>query len=142
VSGTDWLLALHVLSAVFLIGSFVVFWLAVLATRPSSQTLPDALTSPIVRPAGITIAVGTVGTIVFGVWLAIVLDEYQVWDGWILGSLALWAVATGTGERSGTFLNRSVAGEPEARGRGIQLLAVSSLATFLILLLMIWKPGA
>lgn len=142
MSGTDWLLALHLLSAVVLIGSFVVFWLTVLATRPASPLLPDTLVPPIVRPAGITIAIGTVGTIVFGVWLAIVLDEYQVWDGWILGSLALWAVATGAGERGGDHLNRSVAGQPQARGRGVQLLAVSTVATFAILLLMIWKPGA
>lgn len=44
---------------------------------------------------------GTLGTLVFGIWLAIERDEYQVWDGWILAALVLWAIAAETGRRGG-----------------------------------------
>jgi hypothetical protein len=142
VGGLDWLLSLHVLSAIFLIGAFGAFWALVLATRPPSPVLPDALTAPLARPASILISIGTAGTIVFGVWLAIAHDDYQLWDVWIVLSLLLWAVATETGRRSGTHLGRAAAGEPAARTPGVQLLALSSVATLAILLLMIWKPGA
>ena len=48
------------------------------------------------------VAVGSLGTIVFGVWLAISLDAYQVWDGWVLAAIVLWAIAVEVGRRGGT----------------------------------------
>ena len=42
--------------------------------------------------------VGGLGTLVLGIWLALHLDEYEFWDGWILGAIALWFVATGLGQ--------------------------------------------
>ena len=38
-----------------------------------------------------------VGTILFGIWLAISLDAYQVWDGWVIAAIVLWAIGSGTG---------------------------------------------
>ena len=79
------------------------------------------------------------GAIVFGVWLAIDDDAYQVWDGWIIASLLLWAVSMAAGVRAGQAFERDpVAG----RQVGIRLQTLSSLAVVAILLLMIWKPGA
>ena len=42
--------------------------------------------------------VGGLGTLVLGIWLALNLDEYDFFDGWILGAIVLWFVATGLGQ--------------------------------------------
>jgi uncharacterized membrane protein len=91
--------------------------------------------------------VGTLGTLVFGIWLAIYLDEYQPWDGWIIASLVLWLVGTVTGARSGNEYNAAgTAGDPldAARlwKRGNVLSAISTVAVVAVLVLMIYKPGA
>ena len=140
----DWLLFLHVLSAFFLVGALTYFWWLLLGTRPGASMFGGTTSLRMARPASIAIGVGVAGTLIFGIWLAIYLDAYEIWDGWILGSLALWVVGTGAGERSGRAL--TPAGDelptPEARRRGIVLHTVASLAALAILILMIWKPGA
>ena len=45
--------------------------------------------------------VGISGTIVFGVWLAISREEYQLWDGWVIAALVLWAIGGFLGQKSG-----------------------------------------
>ena len=45
-------------------------------------------------------AVGGLGTLVFGIWLAIYVDGYEVWDGWIITAIVLWAIATELGRRA------------------------------------------
>src|SRR5581483_3011206 len=42
-------------------------------------------------PLTAAVPIGGLGTIVFGVWLAIVDDAYHVWDGWIVAAIVLWA---------------------------------------------------
>ena len=103
--------------------------------------------------------VGSLGTIIFGVWLAISLDGVAVWSGWVIAAIILWAVGTETGRRGGTFFAASLdrAKELVASGntgpdaklaelgrtqQGLMLHTVSSLAILLILVDMIWKPGA
>ena len=53
------------------------------------------------RTAGILVGVGMMGAIIFGVWLAIHVEAYQVWDGWILASLVLWAIGGWAGGQAG-----------------------------------------
>ena len=53
------------------------------------------------RTAGILVGVGMMGAIIFGVWLAIHEEAYQVWDGWILASLVLWAIGGWAGGQAG-----------------------------------------
>ena len=43
------------------------------------------------RVATAMVIAGTLGTIVFGVWLAISIDGYELWDGWIIAAIVLWA---------------------------------------------------
>jgi hypothetical protein len=140
----DWLLFLHVLSAFLLVGALVFFWGLVLGTRPGRTQLTGSSSLRLARPATIAISIGVGGTLIFGLWLAIYLDEYHPWDGWILGSLVLWVIGTGAGQRSGTALTPK--GDdfppPEQRRRGILLHTVASAAAVLILVIMIWKPGA
>ena len=42
--------------------------------------------------------VGGLGTLVLGIWLALDLDQYEIWDGWIIGAIVLWFAATGLGQ--------------------------------------------
>ena len=80
--------------------------------------------------------------IVFGVWLALYVDGYEVWDGWILGALVLFGAASAFGARARTEAL-------EAAGDGTVLLRrvsvwhwLRTLSVIAILVLMIWKPGA
>ena len=80
--------------------------------------------------------VGGLGTLVLGIWLALDLDQYEIWDGWILGAIALWFVATGLGQST----QRRLAADP---GADIAVMHwLRTLAVLGLLVLMIWKPGA
>ena len=141
----DFLLFVHVLSAFLLIAAMTSFWAITVATRPERPLVRAPAAQALARPAGILVGLGALGTLVFGVWLAIYVDGYELWDAWILGSIVLWAVSTAAGSRAGTFYTR--AGEEEAdardlRRRGHFLQLTSSVAALVILILMIFKPGA
>jgi len=155
----DWVLALHVLSAFAMAGSIVLFWIVIVAMR-SVDTVRDTLAyAPLASLGSTVIGIGVLGTLVFGVWLAISRDEYQLWDGWIIAALVLWAIGTSLGARGGKEFTKALTrareldetgsagapGELRALNRspaGLLLHTVSSLATVAILVLMIWKPGA
>jgi hypothetical protein len=137
VTGTDWLLALHLLSAVTLGAALTGFWALVLGTRGGS--LPATAAERLSRPLTVAVSIGAIGVLVFGVWLAIVEDAYHVWDGWLLGAIVLWAAGVGLGQRAGTAL---AVPDAASRRQGIVLQAASSAAIVLVLVLMIWKPGA
>jgi hypothetical protein len=80
--------------------------------------------------------VGGLGTLIFGIWLALNLDEYDFFDGCILLALALWFVATGLGQS----VQRRI-GSEDARA----VTAMHWIRTIVVLALlvtMIWKPGA
>ena len=120
----DWILALHVLSAFALVAAMVVFWV-ILAGRHADPE--GARLAPVARIATVGVAVGSLGTLVFGVWLALSVGGYDLWDGWILAALVLWVVGVGTGERGGAALNQG----DIAKGTRLQL--VSTVAVLLIL---------
>jgi drug/metabolite transporter (DMT)-like permease len=154
----DWILALHLLSAFALVGAQVLFTILIVAGWRTDNPARFGATMRAGQVGAIFVGVGTVGTIVFGVWLAISLDAYQLWDGWVLAALVLWAVATELGRRTGDFyreageLARSLGSEgvrssPElaattGASSGFWFHIASVLVTLLILLDMIWKPGA
>jgi hypothetical protein len=139
VSFSDWLLFLHVLSAFVLVGSLTALWALIVATRPAGPLVTADSARTYGRIAGPLVGVGMVGTIVLGIWLAIDLDAYEVWDVWILVSLALWALAGWSGGKAGREFERDPVGR---RSSGIRFQAITSLAVLVILVLMIWKPGA
>ena len=139
MTGTDWLLSLHVLSAVLLGAAMTGFWALVVATRSVSGGISGASMQRVGKPLTVVVSVGSIGALVFGVWLAIVADAYQPWDLWIIAAIVLWAVGTELGRRAGTaFASDAV----DARRQGVLLHAASSVSILLILLLMIWKPGS
>jgi hypothetical protein len=159
VSLNDWILALHLLSAFALVGALVLFWILIVAIRRTD--LPDVTVgmTPVARIGNVVVGIGTLGTIVFGVWLAISLDAYQIWDGWIIGALVLWAISVETGRRSGVEYTNAMKKAEELRAsgqtgpsaelwamnrtpNGVLMHTATSVVVLLILLDMIWKPGA
>jgi hypothetical protein len=103
--------------------------------------------------------VGLVGAIGFGIWLAVLRDAFHVWDGWVIGAIVLWAIATAAIARSVREYRKSadkarelvVSGQtgPNAEltalnrtSTGLLLRALASAAIVLIVIDMIWKPGA
>ena len=135
----DWLLFLHVISAFFAVGALAALWGLILGTRGATPMLDQRSAMTYGRTAGILVGVGMMGAIIFGVWLAIHEEAYQVWDGWILASLVLWAIGGWAGGQAGrAFESDPIAG----RAAGIRFHTINSVAVLLILVLMIWKPGA
>jgi len=89
----DWLLFLHVLTAFALVASIVVFSTAVLAGAGAGALQRTVSVGAILE------GVGGVGTLVFGIWLALYVDGYELWDGWILAAIVIWALAAEAGRR-------------------------------------------
>jgi hypothetical protein len=146
MSWYDWLLFLHVAGGFVLGMSLVTYWGAVaIALMPQSGD-PARLAEAVSRPANFVVGAGAFVALVFGIWLAIYRDEYQVWDGWILGSLVLWVVAVSAGGAAGrSYAQAAERADPEAaalRRRGLLLHTTASLAFLAILVMMIFKPGA
>jgi hypothetical protein len=125
----DWLLFFHLLAA---------FLLAVTAVTYSAVAFGAVATGRTLFVADRCWDVGGLGTLVLGVWLALYLDQYEIWDGWIIGAIVLWLVATGLGEG----VRRGLA-EAEPVERRVALLHwLRTLAVVGLLVLMVWKPGA
>jgi hypothetical protein len=78
--------------------------------------------------------------LVLGIGLAIDVDAYQPWDGWILGAIVLWLIASGVGGPLTRGLRDPAAALAPERARVLFL--VASAATLLLLADMVWKPGA
>jgi hypothetical protein len=141
----DFLLFVHMLFAFGLVAAVTTFWALTLATRPQHMSLTPAAAMLMGRVGAIVVGISSLGVLVFGVWLAIYLDAYHPWDGWVLGSIVLWIIATGTGQQSGRLYERAATGAgdaPTLRRTGLQLQVIATAAILLILVLMIFKPGA
>jgi hypothetical protein len=80
--------------------------------------------------------VGGLGTLIFGIWLALNLDQYDFFDGWILLALALWFVATGLGQS----VQRRVTSEDIRAVYAMHW--IRTVVVLALLVTMIWKPGA
>jgi uncharacterized membrane protein len=142
VSFYELLLLLHVLAAFSLVTALALFWtMTIVAWRRVEAGA--AMFAGLARPAGVLVIAGSLLTLVFGVWLAIYVDGYELWDAWIVVSLVLWLVGTGAGERAGRILNEpSAVTDPARRGPGLALQVLSTVAVLAVLVLMIYKPGA
>ena len=154
-----WVLALHVLSAFAYIAGIVLFWVLIVAVRKIDTPEETIRMEPVVKVGNVAVGVGAVGTIVLGIWLAFAIDGYAIWDGWIIAALVLWALAGAFGQRTGVAYMQGMtkAKELEAGGQtgsspellalnrtsnGVLLHFLTSVVALLILLDMIFKPGA
>jgi hypothetical protein len=123
----DWLLFLHLISAFLLAVTVVIYSARALGATTDGRTL---------FVADRCWDVGGLGTLILGIWLALHLDQYGFFDGWILGAIALWFLATGLGQ---TIQRRTASGETAAVAT---LHWLRTLVIIGLLVLMIWKPGA
>ena len=128
----DWLLFLHVLSAFLLVITVVMYSAVALGGTLGGRAsfIADRLWD-----------VGGLGTLIFGVWLALKLDQYGIFDGWIIGALVLWFVATGLGETVRKRLAERGDGTVTT-GAVNTMHWLRTLTVLALLVLMIWKPGA
>jgi hypothetical protein len=159
VSFDDWMLALHVLSAFAYVGGIVLFWVLVIAVRKTDTPEGTIRMEPIAKVGNVAVGIGAGGTILLGIWLAFRLDGYAIWDGWIIAAIVLWAISAAVGARTGAeyLKGTNKAKELEAAGqagpsaellainrtsRGVMLQSAATVVVLLILLDMIFKPGA
>jgi Predicted integral membrane protein (DUF2269) len=159
VSFEDWIFALHLLTAATLVGSLVMSWIVVVALRSADTPAATLSLNRVALVGTATTVVGLVGVLGFGLWLAILRDDFQVWDGWVIAAILLWGLATAALLRSFLEYARTVAkaralaasgqtgASPELTAlnrtsTGLALRALASAAIVLIVVDMIWKPGA
>jgi uncharacterized membrane protein len=159
VSKYDWLLFLHVTGAFLLVGGSVMgavlLFSALRRERPSEIALILGLT----RFAVPAIGAGSLLTIVFGLWLVSAAGyDYSYGSFWVVAALVLWVLANALGKLGGDRAEaaRKLAVELAAQAdapspdlsaqlRDPKMLALnygSGLLVLLILVDMIWKPGA
>ena len=159
MSFDDWMLSLHVLSAFAYVGGVVLFWVLVVAVRKTDTPEGTIRMEPVAKVGNVAVGIGAIGTIVLGIWLAFRLDGYAIWDFWIIAALVLWAIGGAIGKRTGDeyLKGQAKAKELEAAGQtgpsaellalnrtqtGLIAQSLASLVLLLILVDMIFKPGA
>ena len=124
------LLFLHVLAAFALMAGVVMI---------SAMALGVPIGSRAVFVGNRLIEIGATLAVILGIWIALREDVYDITDGWILGAIGLWIVATALGS---TANRRVTEGEPPRFEPGAPLLHwLATVAVVGILVLMIWKPG-
>ena len=159
MSFDDWILALHVLSAFAYVAGIILFWVLIVAVRKTDDAEGTLRMQPAALVGNAVVGIGAVGTIILGIWLAFSVGGYDIWDFWIIAAIVLWAIAGAVGQRTGkTYMEGvSKARELQAAGQrganaellalnrtqnGVVLHAVATVVVLLILIDMIWKPGA
>ena len=151
----DWMLAFHLLAA-FAVGSALVLYSVLVVRGRRKESLEETRllfrVAPIATPL---IAGGTVLVLILGVILAIDSDQFEIWDGWVIAGIVLWAVLGALGQRAGAYytaVQQLAKGGGEGAEREVvsrlraptgALLHLATLLVFVLLLLdMIFKPGA
>ena len=130
----DALLFFHILSAFFLAAGIVIY---------SSFALGGPVNRMTKVIAEILWGVGGLGTLVFGIWLALNRPQYEIYDGWIIAAIVLWFLATGSGARAGRDIQP--AGDDSAVAIDRRTLFAHWMRVFwfvALLVVMVWKPGA
>ena len=133
----DWLLFGHVLSATMLFATAVVFT-AIGTGLPFDRR--------VLAIANVLWAIGGLGTLVLGIWLAIDVDGYEVWDGWVIGAIVLWALSTETGRRAQEGFVEAPGPDGAAvvapAGNALLMHWLRTALLVALLAIMIYKPGA
>jgi uncharacterized membrane protein len=154
----QWLLALHLLAAASLVAALTLFTVLVLSTRGTDVPSKVARFWGLGRFGTVIVSIGTLGTLFFGIWLAIDADAYHVWDGWVIAAIVLWLIGGALGKRTGDGYRESAemaarltsSGSPRSPELAAAMGATPAfwfhVATCVVVLLlildMIWKPGA
>ena len=158
MSLNDWILSLHLLSAFAVLGAMVIFSLMIVALWRTDSTRRVSSFMLVSRIGTVMVAAGTVGTFVFGVWLALSKEPYDIWDAWIVASLILWLAAGAIGGQAGSAYGKAALEAVEQSRQGVETSAelravygpsrafamhvAGTTIILAILVLMVWKPGA
>jgi uncharacterized membrane protein len=159
VSFDDWVIALHVLSAFAYVAGMILFWVLIVTVWRTDTPEGTVRLEPAVKVGNAAVGIGAGGTIILGIWLAFSVGGYDIWDGWIIAAIVLWLIAAELGRRTGAAYMQGMtkAQELQAAGQtgpssellalnrtsnGVLFHALASVAVLLILIIMIWKPGA
>jgi hypothetical protein len=131
----DTLLFLHVLAAFMLVTSVVL---------SSAYVLGGAVNKPSRIVFTVLDGVGGLGTLIFGVWLALYLDEYKISDGWIIAAIVVWALAAETGRRAheGVAMAPGSTGATAPTPTAVRLHWIYAVLVVALLVIMVYKPGA
>jgi uncharacterized membrane protein len=155
VSFYDWMIALHLLAAFAIAAALTLFSILVYRGRRMT-TLEQTRTLFRVAPTGNVLIIAGIGlVIVFGIILALDSDTFELWDGWVIAGIVLWALLGGVGQRAGAYYTDvqklaeqpGDANEAEVLARlkaptGVMLHFATVGIFVLVLLDMIFKPGA
>jgi hypothetical protein len=156
---SDWLLSLHLLSAFALVSSIVLFWYLIVVGRNADTPEATLAGGGPAQVGDKLVKIGALGTIVFGIWLAIDRAHIDVWSGWVIIAIVLWAIGAEVGRRTGVEYQKAMAKAQELQGagqtgpnadllalnrtsRGLQFHTITTIAFALVLVDMIVKPGA
>ena len=120
MSRYDWLLFLHVASAFALVAALVLYTVLIAVVWNKDVPSDVARLFRISQVGDVLIAVGSIGVLVFGIWLAIDVDGYEVWDGWVIAALVLWFVMGAFGLADGKDLQRRARSGEKPRAGGEQ----------------------
>jgi uncharacterized membrane protein len=159
VTFEDWIFSIHLLFAATLVGSLVMSWIVVVSMRTADTPTATANLHRVGLVATVATVLGLIGVIAFGLWLAVLRADFHPWDGWVIAAIVLWAISTMALLRSfseyekpvreADALARAGATAPSAEltalnrtATGLVLRALASVAVVLIVIDMIWKPGA
>jgi hypothetical protein len=158
VSRYEWLLFLHIASGLAFFSAYTIVSAVLIGGQRTASAATVRALLRLTRPADVLAWIGATGTLVFGVWLVVDLEAYQLRDGWVVGAFALWLVAEEVIRREDLFFKRASRIAPATRAdapeRTDEVRAVlrsrhtlvmhvfGSLALLGMLFLMIFKPGA
>jgi uncharacterized membrane protein len=157
MSKYDWLLFFHVTGAFLLVGGAVIAAVLNIGALRSERPSEIAMLLGLIRIAVAAIGLGVLLTLVFGLWLVDVA-EYSYGSFWVIAALVLWVASNVLGWRGGEHdkqtreLAERLAAEGDRPSPALQsrLRAPASLLgsygsgvlVLLIVVDMIWKPGA
>jgi hypothetical protein len=147
------MLAFHLLSAFAIAAALVLFSVMVYRGRRMTTIEETRLLFRVGPLGGVLIAAGIGLTLVFGVILAVHSNTFNIWDGWVIAGIVLWAAFAAVGQRTGKYytdvqkLVETDGTEAEAlallRAPTGALLHLATVGLFVLILLdMIFKPGA
>lgn len=155
----DWFLFFHLLGAFLLVGGALAFHTLQLFLLRRDRPSEVATLFGVGRPLELSIQIGAVVVLLFGILLAYVGEpDYGIFDEWIIAAILLWVVGNVLGFLGGNMYaeGRKLAERLAAEGndspsaelravirspRAALLTWASTLMIVTILVLMIWKPG-
>ena len=158
MSQYQWALFFHILSAVLLAGGALTYHFLHLALLKRDRPSEIAALFGGAKIAATALQAGALGTIVFGIWLAFIGEPDYGFDGWVIAAIVLWVVANALGAVGGKIYEKGqklaarLATEGDAPSaelaavirspKAAALTYASTTLIVVILVLMVWKPGA